>query len=394
MFTNFYYRLDSRQRKKKHTEELEKEQKVWLEHRSDYEAKMDFLMEELAQVKLQNEQMHQENSELRGQVHRVTHEKQSLVEEHTQETMKLRTQINHLKDQLLQSSPTIPAQHPGMFGDFSDLTGSEWDDLIMAGSLEDDDTDSPNGDNYNTDSPVTPTTTLVVGKPRSKETTETPIASGGFLLMLLLYGAIVASKGTSSTTAPPMPGMSDEIRVASAHIVDNILKDGNTVQPSTSIIQASSSTSMQAVASMPAWVQPQAVNHKKHSVSFQDFPSSTQAASNLDSMAANMLGSSKEALAEAAFGLTPAQYNSLTSNDFASHNSWDDEETIQSRNAQRKTLGETLRRMKEEAEGGSVAEVYKRSLLWDRIPEDVLHDFRRMVEENNRNERHDEKLMT
>jgi hypothetical protein len=354
---------------------------------------MEQLQEDLEQMKLHNLQMEHQNSELIAQVHRLTHEKQSQLEEHTQETMMLRTKINALKDQL-QSSPPLTSHHSTMFGDFTSeldqLTVSEWDDLIMEGV--DDDSDSPNGDSYNIETPNTATTTLIVGKSRNKDTSlDQPIASGGFLLMLLLYGAIVASK-SSGTTAPQMPGMSDEIRVASAHIVDNILKDGNTVtQAASSIIQGSSRTSMQAVPSMPAWVQPQAVNNKKHTVSFQGFPSSNKVASKLDSMASSMLAPSKEALTEAAFGLTPAQYNSLTSDDFASHNTYLDDETMQSMNARRKTLVENLRQMREEAEGGSVAEVYKRSLLWERIPEDVLQDFRRMVEENSRNDRDDSK---
>ena len=39
--------------------------------------------------------------------------------------------------------------------------------------------------------------------------------------------------------------------------------------------------------------------------------------------------------------------------------------------------------MRDEAKGQSAAEVYTRSLLWDRIPTEVVHEFKRMVEESN-----------
>ena len=48
----------------------------------------------------------------------------------------------------------------------------------------------------------------------------------------------------------------------------------------------------------------------------------------------------------------------------------------------RRNLAETLAAMREESKGGTAAEVYTRSLLWERIPSEVVHEFKRMVEES------------
>lgn len=50
----------------------------------------------------------------------------------------------------------------------------------------------------------------------------------------------------------------------------------------------------------------------------------------------------------------------------------------------RRNLAETLAAMREEGKGETAAEVYTRSLLWERIPSEVVHEFKRMVEESDR----------
>ncbi len=79
--------------------------------------------------------------------------------------------------------------------------------------------------------------------------------------------------------------------------------------------------------------------------------------------------------------MTPAQYNSLTSSDFTrrdfaappSDDGGDD-------GGAPKSLSERLRNRagRASASAGS-ADVYTRSLLWDRIPSEVVQEFRRIV---------------
>lgn len=352
---------------------------------------MEQMAEALDNTKLHNDQLQRQVAELAAELHRLNHEKQSQLEDHTQETMLLRTQIMHLKDEL-QRSPLNQPQHSGMFIDFTsdaeELQGGEWDDLILD-DVVDDELDLSRV-SYDVETPIAPATALVIGKPRTKDIADAPLASGGFLLMLLLYGAFVASKSTGSS-APPMPGMSDEMRQASANVVDGLLKGGQHAQPALTIVQAPSRVDKQAAPSTPAWVQPQAAQKKKVTTQEQHKKPSRNLVSKLDGMAATMLTPSKQAQVEAAFSLTPAQYNSLTSTEIPPHNTWEDDEILKASNERRKYLADSLRQRREQA---GESEVYRRSLLWDTIPENVLQDFRRMVEENNKHDQEGSKGAT
>ena len=48
----------------------------------------------------------------------------------------------------------------------------------------------------------------------------------------------------------------------------------------------------------------------------------------------------------------------------------------------RRNLAATLAAMREQNKGESAAEVYTRSLLWDKISPEVVHEFKRIVEES------------
>jgi hypothetical protein len=49
----------------------------------------------------------------------------------------------------------------------------------------------------------------------------------------------------------------------------------------------------------------------------------------------------------------------------------------------RRNLAETLATMRREhSKGDGAAEIYTRSLLWDKISPEVVHEFKRMVEES------------
>jgi hypothetical protein len=181
--------------------------------------------------------------------------------------------------------------------------------------------------------------------------------------------------------------MSDEVRAASATILDNVLKDAGANTPLQASIHASRAmTGVEPAPSVASWVQPS--DSKSHPLSETLF-SSNGNPTTLDSLSAQLMGPTKEQEAEAAFGITPAQYNSYTTADFKrgvySTSSTDDDSATtppSSTSGARKNLAETLRIMRDEARGSTAAEVYTRSLLWDRIPSEVVHEFKRMVEES------------
>jgi hypothetical protein len=191
-------------------------------------------------------------------------------------------------------------------------------------------------------------------------------AAQGLLLMLLLFGAFVASKGSS----PSIPRMSDDVRAASATLLEDIFKDAG--------VQQSSAVS-EAVAPLPS-------GH-----SWSSAPAQSMGGSEMVGVTSSTLGDLADTLAqpteeqnhEQLFSLSAAQYNGLTSQDFLHH-------TPQRSTSQgRRNLGETLAAMRANSKK-SAAEVYTRSLLWDQVPSEVVRNFAKLVSEcNSRNDQDD-----
>ncbi|KAK3078544.1 hypothetical protein LTS18_007247, partial [Coniosporium uncinatum] len=147
------------------------------------------------------------------------------------------------------------------------------------------------------------------------------------------------------------------------------------------------------------------VNGLNHRSSGNDWPRTTLSGAefaslsapgihgNLDQVHAQLVGTTKDQEAEHLFSMTPSQYNSLTSADFTrrcfavpeSGNDDSDNSTSAKMqpSQQRRNLAETLRSMREQSKGDTAAEVYTRSLLWEKIPSEVVREFKRMVEESN-----------
>ncbi|KAG9709361.1 hypothetical protein KCU73_g17418, partial [Aureobasidium melanogenum] len=175
-----------------------------------------------------------------------------------------------------------------------------------------------------------------------KSSTEQPIASG-ILFMLLLCGAFVASRSSSTAkeTAQSnlIPKMPEEVRAASTEVLNNLLRE-NPNQASLFLPDLASSHRYQQSGSS-AWSQPSnTANPHKHLTS----PTTMQEA-------------------EQAFAMTPEQYNALTT-----YQHMDTMASAPPSQSLRPNLAETLGRMRE-ARGPSAADVYTRSLLWDTIPE-------------------------
>lgn len=189
--------------------------------------------------------------------------------------------------------------------------------------------------------------------------TEDKTATSGLLLMLLLCGAWVASKNTSTGSAP-IPHMSDDVRDASAIVLENIYKDAG-IQPH-------------------APVQPKVENSAM--TQGRPAPSSSNAAttsSPLASLHHTLTTPSSQQQREQAFSLSVDQYNHITTDDCFDHQ----QETHQP--PRRRNLGETLAAMRAQKQGPA-GEVYTRSLMMDKVPADIVRDFARMMEDSKRSE--------
>lgn len=335
------------------------------------------LEEELKFYKIQAQNQEREKERVFTELHRQLEElrldKENLVRDHTIETSELRKKITILTERLNDSGHN-GSSHLGAseFGDFptdmGNLTmGEDWDEFTFVNDL------TVDGDMI----PAQNQTALVVGQ-RKKEATidgEQPVASG-LLLMLLLCGAFVASR--SSGSSPPNIKMSDEVREASTTLLETVFKDAG-VTPS----QATVNNAVVKLEPGPS-ATPWAKTGVMSTISF----GSMDCTPNVDSFS-QLMAPTKEQEAEQAWSLSAKQYESVTNSDFnrPMYSSSDDDAPLTPQSSQSgghgRNLAERLKAMHEAAKGQSAAEVYTRSLLWDRVPTDVIHEFKRMVEESN-----------
>lgn len=182
-------------------------------------------------------------------------------------------------------------------------------------------------------------------------------AQGGLLFMLFLVGAFVMS----SRSPPSIPPVSDEMRAASAALLENVLKDAGVDYPTTSL------SSIVPHASGASWQGP-----------------SAGMAGNSDSVEPSMLLSprthigmpTEEQRKEQAFSLSAMQYNGVSGQDFASitHHQNPSGESLG-----RKNLATAMDEIRSASRQSGAAEVYTRTLLWDKIPNEVIKDFAKMV---------------
>ncbi|KAF2869256.1 hypothetical protein BDV95DRAFT_498011 [Massariosphaeria phaeospora] len=362
--------LDSRQRKKKHTEDLEEEKKAWSDKICQLQDECSTMRIEYDNLMHEKENWQREHMEMVHHMNQLQFDKEELVRTHTLETGELRKKVSVLSERLECASSNAMAVAPSStFTDFAsemdnlNMGHNEWDNYIFV-------------DNFDDQTPAPPQEQSLVVASRAKDE-EKPVASG-LLLMLLLCGAFVASK-SSGSTAPPIPRMPDEVRAASATVLDSIFKDAG-VSPTV--------TEQGLLANRVSGVEPgpSGINWAKSTMSGSELAGVS--GSNLDQMHAQLAAPSKDQETEQLFSLTPAQYNSMTSMDFSrprysiTSDDFSDPLSPSSQPSHRRNLAETLAAMREQSKGESAADIYTRSLLWDKIAPEVVHEFKRIVEES------------
>jgi len=317
----------------------------------------------------EKEKWHHESMEMHHMINQLQFDKEELVRNHTLETGELRKKVSVLTERLEAASSTGMAAAPSStFTDFAsemdnlNMGNSDWDNYIFVNDFASEDQPTPQQNQE---------LSLVSRKDEDK-----PVASG-LLLMLLLCGAFVASK--SGGAAPPIPRMPDEVRAASATVLDSIFKDaGVSTAMSEQGLIASHVTGLEPTPSGMAWPKTTMSGSELAGIS----------GSHLDQLHSHLTGPTKEQEHEQLFSITPDQYNSMTSLDFTrsrysmTSDDLSDPLSPGSQPSHRRNLAETLAAMREQSKGDSAAEIYTRSLLWDKIAPEVVHEFKRIVEES------------
>jgi hypothetical protein len=278
-----------------------------------------------------------------------------MVRAHTMESGDLRKKVTVLTEhiqRLESNAPTVQAS-TSFNNDYADI-----DTLAMDGAWD----NISFLDDF-TDTDVKAEDALTQSKKVENALRSEPEkpAAQGLLLMLLLVGAFVASKGSS----PSIPKMSDDVRTASASLLEDIFKDAG--------VQQTGSGVSESLAPVP-------------SGSANAWASSTMVINNnIGGIASSSLGDLTDSLTQATqdqnndqlFSLTAAEYNGLTSQDFLQN-----APAAPSTSQGRRNLSETLAAMRSNSKK-SAAEVYTRSLLWDQVPSEVVRNFAKLVEECN-----------
>jgi len=346
--------LDSRQRKKQHTERLEDEKK----HYTEVIASME---DQITKLEQDMELLMREKQSYQQYVQEMERKHEEMIGNHTIETGELRKKINVLTNhvQVLESTANAP-NASGFSGSYGDMDGMNmdgpWEEMQMFNS-------------FSMDQPAEVKQEMQIvpaKKPEVALTTdgEKPAQQGGLLFMLFLVGAFVLS----SRSTPSIPRVSEDIRAASATLLDSVLKDAG-VPHATSALEA-----MAPQPSGSSWAQVGGAS------------SLPVAAPVMDNVAPSMLGDMVDSLTqpteqqtnEQLFSLSVSQYNGLSSQDFPPSATTTEKSTSQGR----RNLAEALASMRA-TDKQSAAEVYTRSLLWDQIPGDVVRTFAKMVAESN-----------
>ncbi|KAK0723969.1 hypothetical protein B0T21DRAFT_294298 [Apiosordaria backusii] len=343
--------LDSRQRKKLHTERLEDEKKHFTEMISNLEDTINEMQRELEKLTL-------EKQDYQTYAHNLERERDELIGKHTIESGELRKKISVLTShvQSLEGAASNAPGFPGAFGEMDGITmDGSWENMPVFGEFPMEQTAE-----VKQEMQLVSTKKPEIALPTNS---EKPAQQGGLLFMLFLVGAFVLS----SRSTPSIPRVSEDVRAASATLLENVLKDAG--------VSGQAPSGVAAMAPQPSgtsWTQ----------ASGSSLPLATPM---VDKVAPSMLGEMADVLTqpteqqtnEQLFSLTAAQYNDLTSQDFLP-NAPAERSTSQGR----RNLAEALANMRNPNKQ-SAAEVYTRSLLWDQVPSDVVRSFAKMIAESN-----------
>ncbi|KKK25835.1 hypothetical protein ARAM_000495 [Aspergillus rambellii] len=349
--------LDSRQRKKLHTEKLEEEKKHFTQLISELE-------EELQNTRLRESDLLREKGEWMAAQQEITQyintmhmDKDEMIRVHTLETAELRKKNSILKETVEKLERHARSNITTEFSDFENLTmeSSPWEDFTMVNSLSLD------------PEPVaaTQSSAMVVATnekaaPEKVANSEYPFSWNAFY-MCLLFGAFIASN-SASLPARALPHLSEEYRAESANVLKAVL--------------ASSPPELAQSANQPAVSAP--ARPLPTTITGAEMAQMTGApTSNLDALHSTLTMPTKEQEQEQVFALNAEQYNSLTTFD---------DTGIEYKSQQPSNLQQALAALRGNAgqarmPSKTTSDVYSRSLMWDRVPEKVIRDFQRMVHE-------------
>jgi len=298
----------------------------------------------LAEAKLAMDDMLQKEQQYQQYIENMQMEKEEMLRIHTVESGDLRKKVSVLTEHIQKLESNTMSNAPnsnGFTADYADIDSltmdSAWDSISFLNDFSAD--------------PEVKVENVPTKKIELLSEPEKPAAQG-LIVMLLLFGAFVASRGSSSS----IPQMSDDVRAAGATILEDIFKDAGVANTASAVSEAA------APIQSGTWSTP-VINNDMVGVTHSSLGDLT------DSLAQPTQQQNNEQL----FSLSAAQYNTLSSPDFLSN------APVRSTSVGRRNLLAAMRNGNDPKK--SAAEVYTRSLLWDQVPADVVRNFAKMVSE-------------
>lgn len=372
--------LDSRQRKKTHTEKLEQEKKLFTTQKGELQETVAALENTLAH---ERDQWLQQRQQFEHLFQSLQYERDEAIRTKTLETAELRRQNNILKNLVRDlerpqiASAFLPHESESLSGEFGNFSTLGLDDnwetefsLIGSEDLKMDDHDSPRREA--TPRPLTSSTQASAPKPVSVKTDSG--FSWNTFCMCLLVGAFMASQSnkdatasSSTTTNLPttMPTLSEDYRAEAGNVLKAVLASA----------PESSQDLLPTRSAVGTGIMPTTITGSEFSRMTQQAPSSS-----LEVLHTTLTTPTRHQQAAAAFSLSSSSYSHVTNPEGILDDD-DDDEVVQVKPSR---LQELFANMQAERDGlerisGLGSKARERSVLLDRVPEKVLRDFRGLV---------------
>lgn len=379
-----------------HTEQLEEDKR-----RSSSAIKD--LQEALQEMKLRESEQAREKNELfdrQKQLHQFVEqlhmEKDEMIRTHTLETGELRKKNNILRehvDKLELNAASSTA--PGFRNDLADydninMGNPPWDDFCMVNEF-------PLGAERTPTPTPTPQNSLLAAQKKSdkpggeRQSAAQPDQSFSWnaFYMCLLFGAFIASN-SSSMSAPSIPPLSEEYRAESANVLKAVLESAGPPDQSSQAVShnappapplPSATTTTTALPATISGAEMARMTSDPNAAGRRPDPT------NLDSLHHDLVAPTREQENEQAFALTTEQYKALTTMEDDDPDADGDAGSKPAALPPPSNLQQAYAAMRNNNAAQNrpsvkgAEDIYSRSLLWDRVPDKVVHDFRRMVKE-------------
>lgn len=309
--------MDSRQRKKKHTERLEHEKRVFNQKIQGLQNDLEGMSLEVATLQSEKKGLVTTHANMSQYIEQLLQDKEEMVRAHTLETSELRRKNNILRETVDKQEQSIKPAPDTLPNQFPNSDSESWDDFSMLLPQES------------------------IGSAKNPEQAS-PVNWNAFY-MCLLFGAFIASN-SSTTAGSSLPQLSEEYRAESANVLKAVLASS----PKDSFAYGSAAD------------QP---------VTISGMEMAQISGSALDEMDAFVLPTEQQER-EQVFSLNPNQYNSLTTFEDDGLKSQEGFDAMRNTVEQQSHVGLSL-----------PSNTQLRSSLWGGVPDKVLRDFRHMVQD-------------